>query len=254
MAVSETTTIFCLHFLGGSARSWDAMTAAMGPGIQCVALDLPGFGDRAHEPGAGVADMAADVAKQIAACRANRWWIAGHSMGAKVALAVARKAEDGAPELRGLAGVAVLAGSPPAPEPIGEEKRAEMIAWIDGSDEMRHSSARDYIHSNVGEALAAAEEDRAVADVLKANPSAWKAWLKQGSREDWSEAIGVLRKPALILSGSRDQALGPEVQDRQMSPHLAHARHFVLQDAGHLPPLEQPSAVAKHLRHAMLST
>jgi pimeloyl-ACP methyl ester carboxylesterase len=254
VAVSETTTIFCLHFLGGSARSWNAMTIAMGPGVQCVPLDLPGFGDRAHEPGASVADIAGDVAKRIAAFRANRWWIAGHSMGAKVALAVARKAEDGAPELRGLAGVAVLAGSPPAPEPIGEKKRAEMMAWIDGSDAMRRSSARDYIRSNVGEALAGAEEDRAVTDVLKANPDAWKAWLTQGSREDWSKAIGVLRTPALILSGSRDQALGPEVQERQMSPHFAQCRHLVLQDAGHLLPLEKPDAVAKHLRDAILST
>ena len=43
-----------------------------------------------------------------------------HSMGAKVGLAVAWRVED---REAGIAGLVLLAGSPPSPEPMEEERR-----------------------------------------------------------------------------------------------------------------------------------
>ena len=245
-------TLICLHFLGGSARTWDAVAKRLGPDVASHALDLSGFGDAAGEPGADVAGMADRVAARIAAVAPARWWIAGHSMGAKVALAVARRAEDGAPGLAGLAGLALIAGSPPAPEPMAEAQRAEMIAWIDAAPAARREKARAYIAQNVGVPLVADVESAAVDDVLRANPLAWKRWLANGSREDWRERIGVLRTPALILAGSQDANLGAAAQARLTAPHLARHRVVELQGAGHLLPLEIPDAVALALREAIV--
>lgn len=238
--------LFCLHFLGGSARSWDAVAAAIGPAVECIALDLPGFGDAANRPGAGVADMAASIVEKIGARRPARWGLAGHSMGAKVAMAVARKAEGG--ELAGLAGLALLAGSPPAPEPMDDDKRAAMLRWIDGPDAQRRDEARAYIRENVGAPLEASVEDRAVADVLRANPSAWTAWLTGGSKENWRKTIGVRATPTLVLSVTSDPALGPDVQERLMLPHVSNGRHVRIDGAGHLLPIERPDEVAALLR------
>ncbi len=241
-----------LHYLGGSARSWSLVTARLEPEVRCLALDLAGFGDAADQPPADVGGMAAQVARRIAEVAPARWWIAGHSMGAKVALAVARQAEDGAPGLAGLAGLALLAGSTPSPEPMDETERADMIAWIDGPDDERLAQARDFVDENCGTALPPEVRDHAVADVLRANPASWKAWLAEGSREDWSHRLGVLQTPALILSGTEDADLGPDAQRRLMAPHLADHRLIELAGAGHLLPLERPDDVARYLREAMI--
>ncbi|MDO9426509.1 MAG: alpha/beta hydrolase [Methylobacterium sp.] len=244
-------TLVCLHFLGGSAREWERMARHLGAAATCVPLDLPGFGDAADVPSTSVAAMADHIAGRIAALAPAHLWIAGHSMGAKVALALARRAEDGDPALAGFGGLILLAGSPPSPEPMSDDKRREMMAWISADADTRRIEAGDFIDQNTGVPLGEPDRSNAVADVLRAEPRAWTAWLEAGSREDWRRRIGVLRCPALVLSGSEDADLGAAAQVCLMLPHLADARHIVLDGAGHLLPLERPEAVADLVRNAM---
>ena len=103
--MSEPECLFCLHFLGGSARSWARLAEALDGVLTCVPIDLPGFGTEAGK-GAGkggfsVDGMADHVAEVIRARAPAAFAIAGHSMGAKVALALARRSEDGRPDLPG---------------------------------------------------------------------------------------------------------------------------------------------------------
>lgn len=88
----DEPVLFCLHFLGGSAREWRPLAERLGPHARCVAVDLPGFGDTADHPGGDVAAMVDHVAARIAAeGPSGPWLVAGNSMGAKVALALARR-------------------------------------------------------------------------------------------------------------------------------------------------------------------
>ncbi|WP_245930555.1 alpha/beta hydrolase [Methylobacterium radiodurans] len=234
----------CLHFLGGSARTWEPVAHRLAGTVRCLALDLPGFGAAAEATGYDVAAMAERVATAIRAARPGRFALAGHSMGAKVALALARRAEDGDPDLVGLSHLVLVAGSPPSPEPIAEDRRRKMLAWIGADPETRARAARAFIRQNVSAPLAPEDEDKATADVLRAAPEAWRAWLESGANEDWAARIGVLRTPALILAGSEDADLGPTGQAALTAPHLAHARTEILDGTGHLLPLERPDAVA----------
>lgn len=236
--------LVCLHFLGGSAREWAGVTKGLDGHLRCLPVDLPGFGDAADVAGYGVAEMADFVVERVLAAKPERWMLAGHSMGAKVALAIARRAEDGEDGLAGLSGLVLLAGSPPSPEPMTEDRRAAMIAWIDADAETRRTEARAFIANNTGADLPAVLAEQAVEDVLRANPAAWVAWLESGSREDWCARIGVLRVPALIVSGSEDADLGPAAQACLMAPHLAHHRLISLEGAKHLLPMERAEAVA----------
>ncbi|MEG8041826.1 alpha/beta fold hydrolase [Sphingomonas sp. LR59] len=105
-------TLFFLHALGGSARSWDAVIARLGA-FDCRPLDLNGFGDASDATGFTVEEMADTIAEQIRAENADRWMLVGHSMGGKIATILAQRSEAG--RLSGLAGVVLMAASPPRP-------------------------------------------------------------------------------------------------------------------------------------------
>jgi len=240
--------MFCLHYLGGSACEWEGVRRHLEPNVVAVPFDLPGFGTAVDSSCTSVEGMAGVIADRIAAMAPSRWWIAGHSMGAKVALAIARRAEDGDRKLQGFEGLVLLAGSPPSPEPMSDDKRRDMIAWISADEDTRLRKAGEFIDQNTGVPLDPSAKAEAVADVLRAAPKAWIAWLEAGSREDWCRRIGILRSPALVLSGSEDTDLGPAAQVCLMLPHLAKARHAVLEGAGHLLPIERPETVANLIR------
>lgn len=145
--MSEPELLFCLHFLGGSAGSWAPLAQALGGTLTCVPVDLPGFGEAAATTGFAVDAMADHAAEAIRARAPASFGIAGHSMGAKVALALARRAEDGVAGLEGLTDLILISGSPPSPEPIPEERRAKMRAWIDADPETRRREARAFIRA-----------------------------------------------------------------------------------------------------------
>ncbi len=238
-------TVFLLHFLGGSAREWSEMTPLLAERFRCVAIDLPGFGDAAAHSGYGVAAMADAVAEAIRAANAPRWILVGHSMGAKVATVVARRAEDGAEGLAGLSHLVLLAGSPPAPEPMDETRRKTMMSWFSADGDASRVEAQSFIDDSVGQPLPEALNGQAVDDVLRTRRAAWLAWLEGGSLEDWADRIGVLRTPALIVAGEKDGDLGPAAQASSMAPHFASPRLSTLAGAGHLLPMERPAEVAQ---------
>ena len=244
-SLTAPTTVFCLHFLGGSGREWDSVRQHLDRTVACVTIDLAGFGDAAASPGYSVAAMTECVAEAIRARTPARWLIAGHSMGAKVAACLARRAEDGAVGLAGLAGLVLLAGSPPGPEPMADAMRQEMLGWFAGPAQTSRDEAERYVARNVGAPLQASTTRQAVEDVLRAHPEAWTAWLEFGSREDWSTRIGVLRTPTLLIAGGEDADLGPAAQQALARLHFVDARLVVLDGAGHLLPLERPEDVAR---------
>lgn len=238
------TTVFCLHCLGGSARLFDALAARLSGTLDLRGIDLPGFGEAARLGPADTHRMADHAAEAIAREGGGRFLLCGHSMGAKIALVLARRAEDGDPGLSGLAGLLLLSGSPPSPEPLEEQLRAEMLDWFVGTEAERRDQADLFVERNRGRALSDAMRAMAAGEVLRADPSAWRAWLDTGARQDLAAEIGVLRTPALVLSGANDEELGPDGQIALMAPHLAACRIECLEEAGHLLPIEATEDVA----------
>ncbi len=244
-ASDDRPTLFCLHFLGGSARTWSTVADSLGASARCVMIDLPGFGAAAAQRGYAVAEMADAVAVIIRSHAPKRWMLAGHSMGCKVATAVARRAEDGEAGLDGLIGLVLVSGSPPSPEPMSEDRRQKMLGWFTAGTAASRQQAEGFIRDAAGKALSDDARERAVADVLRTHPDAWRAWLAAGSREDWAGRIGVLQTPALIISGAEDADLGPSAQNRLMALHFTTVSHVAIPDAGHLLPLECPAPLAR---------
>ncbi|NQX33339.1 alpha/beta fold hydrolase [Herbiconiux sp. VKM Ac-2851] len=239
----ELPTLVCLHALGSSRHAFDELAARLEGRFRMLALDLPGFGDEAARGAATVEETVEYVLARIAFAAPQRFLLLGHSMGGKIATIVASRVLSGEAPVFGLAGVVLLAGSPPSPEPMEEERREQMIGWaspgpITGDD------ARTFIDANTAGPLSPGDNALMLRDLERTAPEAWIAWLNRGSEEDWSPVVEPLPVPALIVSGREDGDLGEKAQRELNGPLYPRATFAVVDDAAHLLPLEQPGEVA----------
>jgi pimeloyl-ACP methyl ester carboxylesterase len=78
-----------------------------------------------------------------------------------------------------------------------------------------------------------------------------KAFLRQQQailrRPDSSPDLAAIGCPTLLLCGRQDPIAPPALQ-QQMAEAIKGARQVVVDDCGHLSPLERPEAVTKALR------
>ncbi|MCS5497151.1 alpha/beta hydrolase [Cnuibacter physcomitrellae] len=240
-------TVFALHGLGLTGRAFDEVAALLQPDFRLVAIDLPGFGSAASAGAAGVDEMADAVLARIASETVGPWLVLGHSMGGKVASVVTSRVLDGSARVFGLRGVVLLAPSPVTPEPMADDKREEMLAWLTGP-RLDPEHAREFVDDNVGSPWTAAQREEAVELVLDGSTEAWESWLLRGSREDWADAVGALDVPALVLAGDEDGDLGADAQPDLVAPTYPRATVQTLAGAGHLLLLERPAEVADAVR------
>ena len=226
-----------LHHFGGSARQWKEVISDLAGEHHCVAADMPGFGEAASLTGFTVKEMVDQLAALVETKALSQFVLVGHSMTGKVALAFASRRPAG------LLGLVLVTPSPPSPEPIEDQARQEML-----QSHGTRSGAEQLIQKITAQQLSPDLYQRAVDDNLRASPAAWEAWLKHGSYEDWSDRVGTLDYPALIVAGQDDPALPAAIQRRLTMPHLANASLVDLPDCGHLPPLEAPVALSRRLK------
>jgi len=81
----EGPPVALLHGLFGSAQNWGAIQKALAPHHRVLAMDLPSHGASPRTPAMGYPAMAAAVAAALGGPMA----VLGHSMGGKVAMALA---------------------------------------------------------------------------------------------------------------------------------------------------------------------
>ncbi|WP_375407646.1 alpha/beta fold hydrolase, partial [uncultured Amnibacterium sp.] len=237
-------TLFLLHGLGRSARSWDGVIAALGDGFDVVALDLPGYGDNASSALITVRETAEWVAAKVRERQPDEWLIAGHGMGGRIAAVVTAWAEAGEQGLIAPAGVVLVGAAAVEPEPMAEERRAQMESWwADGTISV--SDAAAYVDANLAGPIPSAVRTAAIEDVRRSNRTAWLEWLRRGSLEDWSDEVGVLRTPATVIVGAEDSDLGAVDQERPTLPHVPAAPLHEIAGAGHDVLLQAPADVAR---------
>ena len=244
-------TLVFLHALGASAGEWARVIDHL-DGHDHLALDLPGFGDAADAGHADVAAMVDWLADRLRAHAGASYVLIGHSMGGKIVTLVAARAAAGETGLSGVLGVVLVAASPPAPEPMDEDRRADMIGWFAAGQPARDDAAT-FVDANTATRLPDTLRDRAIADVMRSNREAWLGWLQRGSREDRSADAGRIAIPALIVAGAEDGDLGEDAQRRLNMPHYVTADMRVVPGAAHLIPYEQPAVLATLIRdHAAM--
>lgn len=241
-------TLYLLHALGASARSFDRLAKRLDGRVRVEGIDLPGFGSLAAASDSSIDASVDHVITHLARHARGRWILGGHSMGGKIAALVASRVLRGQAPLVGLAGMVLMAPSPPRPEPMDEERRERMLSWADDGP-ISEQDAETFIDQNVAEPLEHDAHKAARDDLRRTAPASWRAWLETGSRIDASAEVGTLDLPALVLAGTDDADLGAAAQPGLLASVYPRARFVALDDTGHLIPSERTSEAAEAIAH-----
>ncbi len=217
------------------ATVWQPVMPALGSGRECRVVD--------H----GEADNVDQMARQLLDAAPPRFALAGHSMGARVALEVLRQAPARVSRVA-LLDTGYLARAPGA---AGEEETRKRHALLDvarrqGVRAMAQQWVQGMVHprrlgdASLLEAIVAMFE-RKSADTFERQ---LRALLQ---RPDASDVLRGIRVPALVMCGRQD-SWAPVAQHEAMHALIPGAALAVTEDAGHMAPMERPQAVAEVLQ------
>jgi len=209
------------------------------PGMMCDArLFAPQINALSASRAIHVAPMPGDTVAEIAATiLANappRFAVAGLSMGGIVAMEILRQAPARVDR------IALLDTNPLAELPDMQAKREPQIAKVQNGDLI--TVMRDEMKPNY---LTDGPQRTAILDLCMemATTLGAEAFVAQSrALQSRPEQIDTLRNskiPALILCG-RDDTLCPIGRHQLMYDLMPHATFQVIENAGHLPTLEQP--------------
>lgn len=240
-----TPALVFLHYWGGSSRSWRHVVDLLAPEFRTIAIDHRGWGrSGASESNSyALADLADDAQAVIEALDLERYILVGHSMGGKVAQLMASHGPQG------LAGLALVAPSPPSPLNLPLPVRQGMVRAYD---------TRESIIATVDRVLAPGGLDpddleTVIADSLAGAPAAKQAWPLSASQEDITAVVADISVPVIVISGELDQVDPPNVLRRELLPHIPQAQLHVLPHIGHLSPFEAPYDIADLVKAFALS-
>ena len=195
----------------------------------------------------GATDSLGALAESIIAHAPPRFALAGHSMGGRIALEVARRVPE---RLLGLAlldtGYEAL-----APGEAGEREAAGRHALLAMArrDGMR-AMARTWLQGMVYPPRLT--DEKLVEPILdmfeRRTPDLFALQIKALlARPDATPVLPTIRCPTLVLCG-REDAWAPPSRHEVMAKMIRHSSLEVIPDCGHMAPLERPEAVSEAFR------
>ena len=162
--------------------------------------------------------------------------VAGHSMGARVAMEMARLAPKRVQRL-----CLLDTGYQPL-KPGEEEKRAEIVAY--GHEHGMAALAARWLPPMVHEPNRTPELMGALTEmVLRSNPDRHERQIHAlVNRPDAGAYLPRIDCPTLVIVGRQDQ-WSPVEQHEEIMAVLPNARMEIVENAGHFAPVEQPDVV-----------
>ena len=188
----------------------------------------------------GFSSIAA-MAEHVLAVAPERFALAGHSMGGRVALEAVRSARSR------IAGLALLNTGVPTVRDGEPQSRGRLLrlAYEKG---MAALAAEWLPPMMAGGARSAELMPRLAAMVERSTPDAYAGQINAMlNRPDALPVLPEIDVPTLLLSGSED-TWSPVSQHETMRRRIPHATLFEIHGAGHMAPFERPDAVAVALR------
>jgi 3-oxoadipate enol-lactonase len=227
--------------LGTSVETiWARCARLLGDTFEVVGWDLPGHGrSRPAEGPFSIADLADAVRKSAEPLAGTRSaWYAGVSLAGAVGLQLAL---DPGP----FRAVAALASAPR----IGDAR-----SWADRAALVRRAGTPVMVESSAVRWFAPGFIDRQptvagtlLRELTEVDTESYAAACDALAEFDLRADLVHARVPVLMVAGGQDQTLGQErVQAGAAS--ASGATFEVVKRCGHLPPVEDPSAVASMLR------
>ncbi|MGE5252307.1 MAG: alpha/beta fold hydrolase, partial [Bacteroidota bacterium] len=226
---SARPSVILIHGAGGTHLNWPPQIRRLA-GQRMLALDLPGHG---RSEGVGrqlIADYAADVVRFMDTLRLPAAILAGHSMGAAIALTMALK------HPKRLVGMALLGSSarmPVSPAILrGAADRSTFRATVElitGHSYSLHTDPR--------------LKELAARRMAESRPSVLHGDFVACDHFNVTDELGRVRTPTLIIAAEEDRMI-PAASSRGMQRQIPGAQLRMVPDAGHMLMLERPEAVA----------
>ena len=229
----EMNLIF-LHYFGGGPRSWDDVIAH----LDNYSVQTPDLRAVGRTPQGYSVERAATDVMQIIGEQSEPFVLIGHSMGGKIAVEIAARAPQN------LRGCVLIAPSPPSPEPMSDDDRANMLR----DHGTREAAERIVKGAAGGGELSPENWEIAIAANLAYAERDWRNWIEVGTREDISSVTPNVQVPTLVVAGELDQNMSAHFLRGAIVEKIANAQLKEIACAGHLMPQEKPEAVAHLIR------
>lgn len=237
--MAERTTLLLLPGLLCDRASWQP-TADL---ISDVAdIIVPQWGQR---------DSLVTMAEYVLAIAPQRFALAGHSMGGRVALEIMRKA----PERIECLTLLDTGYAPRLANEVGDRERANRLRLVQiarerGMRAMGIEWARPMVHPRCVDTPLFEEIlqmiERSTPDIFEAQQQALIA------RPDATDVLTTIRCPTRVVVG-REDAWSTLPQHEYMHAAIAGSRLHVIEDCGHMTPMEQSQSLASVLREWLLN-
>lgn len=217
-----------VHGAGGSHFDWPPELRRL-PDTRVIALDLPGHGKSAGPGRSDTRAYAEDVCHLLNALAIDRAIIAGHSMGGAIAQQIAWGWPDRVAGLVLIGTGSKLPVDPTLPRRIVDEPQ-QTIDWI-----------MEWAWSNASPAdLKALGRQRLAAvptAILRDDYLACQAF-------DMRDQLDQIAAPTLVQGATGDRMV-PLKFSITLGERIPRARLVVIEEAGHMFPLEKPAQVAR---------
>ena len=222
--------------LGSDLRIWDDLAARLAGNFHLIRYDLRGHGlSEAPAPPYAAADLAGDVVAILDRLDIHRAIVCGVSVGGLIAQAVALNFPE-------RVGALVLSDT--------GAKIATAEAWQQRIEMVRAGGVDSLVQMTMERWFSAAFRVYRPADVR-----GYSRMLRQSSADgyigvcaalrdtDYRPAVAQIKQPSLVLCGAEDIATPPEL-GRELAGLIPGAQFSLIDEAAHLPCIEQPDATA----------
>jgi pimeloyl-ACP methyl ester carboxylesterase len=243
-AVPLAPPVVLIHGSGGAIDWWDDLTPLLAEqGRRVIAIDMLGYGG-SEKPSEGysIESQASLIAQVLSKLGVESAAVVGHSLGGKVATALA----EGSPEL--VAGLAILDISPDSS--YGGLSGSAKVAKLPVLGQALWRIAPDFmVRRNLEQAFAPGFEvpDRFVDDVRAMTYPAYRDSAEESEaytdEKPLNQRLQELGLPLLVIFGEQDQ-LYPARESLSAYAAIPGVETVLIPEAGHSPNVETPEKTA----------
>lgn len=218
-----------IHGAGGSQMGWHLHLRRL-PGVNVIALDLPGHGKSSGEGKQSIRDYARSISQFLLQAKVYQCILVGHSLGGMIALQTTIDYPDQ------VLGTMVVSAS--AECPIPEEVIQGLL------NPLLHSGSMDWLV----ERLAGGSAGTRWVDATRRAVSQTRTGVLYGDltachKANLNKELHKIKTPVWVCAGEHDRFFPPRAA-RVMAGRIGDARYFGIHGAGHLIPLEKPDEIA----------
>lgn len=230
-------------------RIWQEQLTALSEVCRVIAVDLKGFGKTRCNEAFTIDSMADELVLFLKGIGAFPCILTGLSMGGYISLSLAARHPDA------VKGLVIMSSKSEADAPAGKEARQKMaqLAQEKGSAAVAEQMLPRVLTSEtIASRPDVTTKMRQIMEACPANTIA-NASFAMRDRPDRTADLPNLKMPVLVVLGTGDNLIPPET-GRKFADACPNGRLVLIENAGHMPCMENPQATNVALAEFVAST